>query len=144
MNYLDFPNDKFEIKFSATSDALASGEIIRFMYDGEAKSALVLVGNWKGKMHALSLREELSEHSLRTLLRELATNTSDAIGLRSTYEDSRFTKQKSYRTYTPSKISELKTIKLAPPKPSPTPKVKEKPKMLERPIETKRYSMYEE
>lgn len=112
MNFLDMPSNTFEVVQSSTPAGLATGQVIRFDYSGQTKNALVLVGDWKGKLHALSLNE-MSEASLKALLKELAENTSDALGLRNKYESSSYTKTKSYRTYSPEKISSVKIVRLA-------------------------------
>jgi hypothetical protein len=115
MNFLDFPNEKFKVSPAAGSSGISSGEVIRFSYNGETKNAIVLVGDWNGKLHALALTEGLSENSLRTLLTSLSTQIGGSpIQLRSEYEQSSYTKSKSYRTYSPDKISEIKVINLIP------------------------------
>lgn len=115
MDFLDKPTERFDVQQSASPSSLATGQVIRFEYDGKTKNALVLTGNWNGKLHALSL-SSLSEASLESLLKELGNGTFDAISLRGKFESSAYAEAKPYRTYSPEKVSQIKVIKMAPKK----------------------------
>lgn len=105
--------ERFDIQTSTSPAGLATGQVVQFLYGAETKNVLVLVGDWKGKLHGLALTEGMADATLENLLEELENSTADAIGLRTQYESSKYTITKPYRTYSPEKISQVKTVRLS-------------------------------
>lgn len=87
---------------------LTPGKVIQFTYDGEQKYALVLNPEWRGKLHALSLKDiDLSKF---VQIRKLVGKETDGALLYSKFRGSPFVADRPYRTYLLSKISTLREV----------------------------------
>lgn len=87
-----------------------TGSVVTFLYENEQRYALVLDPYHKGKMHALNL-ELQTETELKDLLTKLdKTDNYDA--LYNKYFDSKYTKDRAYRTFLTDKVKDLKEVYL--------------------------------
>jgi len=140
MRYVDINPDIFYVEPVGSVYEVEVGSVIQFMYDGRQKTVIVLNPEWNGKLHALRLRE-IQIQTMQRLLESIRPDREEKLVLNK-YKESRYVKDRPYRTYIIDKISSVRKVELAPDKPKPTPKktIQTKPKE----VVTKKYSMYEE
>jgi hypothetical protein len=140
MRYIDSNPETYIVEPVASISEVEVGSVVEFIYDGKQKHAIVLNPEWNGKLHALRLRN-IATQTLQQLLRLIGDN-NDEKKILAEYKESRYVKDRPYRTYTIDKISNIRKVYLTlpPVKPKPTPKVKKE----EKKEEIKKYKMYEE
>jgi hypothetical protein len=109
MKYLE--NSKtFELK-NANINRRDVGMLVRFMYDGELKHAIILDVAYEGKMHAIKLYDDLSVTNLKKLLTEIDENDNYDI-LVNRYMNAPYTPDRAYRTYLLNKMRNVQRIAL--------------------------------
>lgn len=109
MKYVD-SSKTFEVK-SASIDRRDVGMVVRFMYDGEQKHAIILDVAYEGKMHAIKLYDNLSATNLKRLLKEIDENDTYDV-LVSRYMNAPYTPDRAYRTYIIKKMRGVQRISL--------------------------------
>lgn len=108
MNYITKNHRKFGVKL-ANINRRSAGMVVRFMYDGEMKHAIILDAKYEGKMHAIKLDDNLSESDLERLLSGIGEG-DDYDRLVSSYMSSPFTLDRAYRTYIINKMRSVERI----------------------------------
>lgn len=93
--------------FTSSKD-LVPGKVVQFTYEGEQKTALVLNPNWKGKMHALSLKV-VDLNNIQELMNSVKSNTNPDI-IYEQFKNSKYVADRPYRTYLLNKISSLREV----------------------------------
>lgn len=107
MKYVD-SSKTFGVK-SASINRRDVGMIVRFLYEGEVKHAIVLDVAYEGKMHAIKLDDKLSARLLKNLLNEVKDETNyDALLAR--YMNAPYTPDRAYRTYIIKKMRNVQQI----------------------------------
>lgn len=142
MRYVDINPDIFYVEPVASVYEVEVGSVIQFMYDGKQKTAIVLNPEWNGKLHALRLRE-IQMQTMQRLLESIRPDREEKLVL-AKYKESRYVKDRPYRTYIIDKISNVRKVELAPAKPKPTPTPKKTIQTKPKEVAPKKYSMYEE
>lgn len=107
MRYLG-TSKTFEVK-SASINRRDVGMVVRFMYEGELKHAIILDVAYEGKMHAIKLYDDLSATNLKKLLTEIDGNNSYD-GLVSRYMNAPYTPDRAYRTYIIKKMKNVQRV----------------------------------
>lgn len=109
MNYVD-SDLNFVVK-AANVNRRDVGMVIRFLYEGDTKHAIILDVSYEGKMHAIKLYDDLSARNLTKLLKELKDGESyDALVSR--YMNAPYTPDRAYRTYLLKKMKGVQRISL--------------------------------
>lgn len=107
MRYLD-SSKTFGVK-SANISNRDIGMIVRFLYEGEVKHAIILDVAYEGKMHAIKLYDDLSTANLKKLLLEIDENDGYDV-LVSRYMNAPYTPDRAYRTYILKKMRNVQRI----------------------------------
>lgn len=107
MDFIDTSDD-----FTIKRGGRRAGAVVRFVYNGKQRHAIVLDPNWKDNMHAIQL-EPLTPETLKKLLGEIS-KSDDYSSLKQKYMRSPYTQDRAYRTFTISKISNLQEVILTP------------------------------
>jgi hypothetical protein len=100
----------FEVK-NAGINRRDVGMVVRFMYEGELKHAIILDVKYEGKMHAIKLYDDLSATNLKKLLTEIDENDTYDI-LVNRYMNAPYTPDRAYRTYIINKMRGVQRISL--------------------------------
>lgn len=109
MKYLG-TNKTFHVK-NANINRRDVGMVVRFLYEGELKHAIILDVKYEGKMHAIKLYDDLSATNLKRLLLEIDGNDNYDI-LVSRYMNAPYTPDRAYRTYIIKKMKNVQRISL--------------------------------
>jgi len=107
MRYVD-SSKTFGVKL-ANITRRSPGMVVRFMYEGEMKHAIILDTSYEGKMHAIKLDDNLSERLLKDLLTQVS-GTDDYDLLVNRYMNAPYTPDRAYRTYIISKMRNVQRI----------------------------------
>lgn len=109
MRYLG-TSKTFDVK-NANINRRDVGMVIRFLYEGELKHAIILDVMFEGKMHAIKLYDDLSATNLKRLLQEIDENDTYDI-LVNRYMNAPYTPDRAYRTYIIKKMRNVQRISL--------------------------------
>lgn len=106
---MDFPQ-QYPKMFGVRRPSKKTGAVVRFLYESKERYAIVLDPYHKGKMHAFNL-ELRSPEELKELLNELDKNDNYDV-MYNKYLNSKYTEDRSYRTFLTNKISNLQEVYL--------------------------------